>query len=315
MLKIMDSHLLSPFTNWIFFGSVIVIMLGLDLCVFHRKSTQPSLLRATFLSLFWIVLALCFSVYVYWIKGTEGALNFLTGYLIEELLSIDNLFVFVMIFDYFKTPKEAYHKVLFWGVLGAIFMRIILLILGLSLIQKFHWITYLLGGFLIYTGIKFGLLKDKKIEPEKSVILKLFRLAFPVHSTYERNSFFIKDKGKWLATLLFVVLICVETTDLIFAFDSIPAILAISDDPFIVCTSNIFAVLGLRALFFVLAHLIALFHYLNYGLAGILVLIGLKMLFAHFVHIPIFLVLASVLLILIGAMFLSWRFPKNKKLN
>lgn len=298
--------LYSPFYSWFLFGIVILAMLVLDLFVFHRKGKEITTKNALLWSFFWIGLALLFGVYVYFARGKEDALNFLTGYLIEESLSLDNLFVFLLIFDYFNTPKAAYHKVLFWGIFGAIVMRAILIASGLSLIQNFHWVIYPLGGFLIYTGFKFWFSKDTKIEPENNFVLKLFRSYFPVHPTYVGDQLFVKIDKRTIATPLFVVLLCIETTDLIFAVDSIPAILAITYDPFIVYTSNIFALLGLRTLFFALAGCMKLFHYLHYGLACILMLIGFKMILSAWLTLPIFLILGLVLTILLGSVLLSW---------
>jgi tellurite resistance protein TerC len=298
--------------SWLLFGLLILSMLMLDFFVFHRKGKHVSMTEALLWSAFWVGLALLFSLYVYVIRGKEDALNFLTGYLIEESLSLDNLFVFLLIFDYFKTPKAAYHKVLFWGIFGAIVMRALLIASGLSIIKNFHWVIYILGGFLIYTGVKFWFSKDIKVEPEKNVVLKLFRSYFPVHPTYVGDRFFVNIKGQAIATPLFIVLLCIETTDLVFAVDSIPAILAITYDPFIVYTSNIFALLGLRTLFFALAELMKLFYYLHYGLACILVLIGFKMVMSAWITLPILIVLGVVLTILTGSIVLSFFIPAKQ---
>ena len=219
--------------SWLLFCVLILAMLVLDFCLFHRHGKQMRMAEALLWSVFWIGLSLLFCLYIYFTKGKEDALNFLTGYLIEKSLSLDNLFVFLLIFDYFKTPKFAYHKVLFWGVFGAIVMRGILIAAGLYLVQQFHWVVYFLGVFLIYSGVKFGFSIDTKVEPDKNIVLRYFRAYFPVSLTYQGDRFFIKSAAGTLATPLFVVLLCIESTDLVFAIDSIPAILAITYDPFI----------------------------------------------------------------------------------
>lgn len=265
---------------WVLFNLFIIVMLALDLFVFHRKSHEVTVKEASLWSIFWISLALIFNLYIYYARGTEDALNFFTGYLIEKSLSVDNLFVFLLIFKYFKTPSSVLHKVLFWGILGAIIMRAVFIWLGIALIANFHFVLYLFGAFLVLSGIKLGLEKDKEIHPERNPILKIFRYFFPVTKDYEGDHFFIFKQAKWFATPLLIVLITIETSDVIFAIDSIPAILAITYDPYIVYTSNIFAVLGLRSLYFVLQRSMDLFHYLHYGLAFILIFIGCKMLLA-----------------------------------
>lgn len=284
--------------SWILFSAVITLMLGLDLFVFHKKSERIGVKEAISWSLFWVAISLGFAAYVHYSRGYEDALNFLTGYLIEKSLSIDNIFVFLLIFDYFNTPQHTHHKVLFWGVFGAIVMRAVLIASGLVLIQKFHGVIYILGAFLVYTGIKFWFSKDVKVDPEHNVVIRFFRKYFPVHPTYDDDHFFIMRGSRWIATPLFIVLICIETTDLVFAVDSIPAILAITYDPFIVYTSNIFALLGLRMLFFALAGMMKFFHYLHYGLSCILVLIGIKMLISGWIRLPIHVVLGIVVAIL-----------------
>lgn len=263
--------------GWIIFNTVIFFALALDLFI-HRSYKPIKVKEAISWSIFWISLALLFNLYVYYSRGTEAAYSFLTGYLIEKSLSVDNLFVFLLIFRYFKTPEAAMHKVLFWGVLGAILMRAIFIGLGIVLLDNFHWMIYVFGAFLVLTGIKLAFEKEKEIKPERNPLLRLFRHFFPVSKDYHKDHFLVKIDGKYLATPLLVVLIVIETTDIIFAVDSIPAILAITNDPFIVYTSNIFAILGLRSLYFLLQHIMGLFYYLHYGLAFILVFIGVKML-------------------------------------
>ncbi|MFQ6081858.1 MAG: TerC family protein [Candidatus Aminicenantia bacterium] len=285
---------------WVVFNIFVLAMLTLDLGVFHRRAHVIKIKEALAWSAFWIALALLFNLGVYFWRGPETALEFLTGYLIEKSLSLDNIFVFLLIFSYFRVPSLYQHKVLFWGILGALIMRAIFIATGVTLIQKFHWVIYIFGAFLILTGIKMALQKGKEIHPERNPVLRLFRRFMPVTDRYEDGKFFVKRTGLYLATPLFIVLLVVETTDLIFAADSIPAILAITLDPFIVYTSNVFAILGLRALYFALAGIMQLFHYLHYGLSAILVFVGVKMLLADIYKIPVGIalgVIASILLI------------------
>ncbi|OGL48671.1 MAG: hypothetical protein A3H37_04325 [Candidatus Schekmanbacteria bacterium RIFCSPLOWO2_02_FULL_38_14] len=284
----------------IIFNILVLAMLVIDLGVFHRKAHEIKLKEALAWCTVWITLALLFNMGIYFWRGSEKALEFLTGYLIEYSLSVDNIFIFLLIFSYFRVPSQYSHKVLFWGILGALVMRAIFIAIGITLIQKFHWIIYIFGGFLVLTGIKMALQKDKEIHPERNPVLRLFKKFMPVTDRYEEDKFFVKKAGKYFATPLFIVLLVVETTDVIFAIDSIPAILAITVDPFIVYTSNVFAILGLRALYFALAGIMRLFHYLHYGLSAILVFIGVKMLLANIYKIPIEIalgVIASILLI------------------
>jgi tellurite resistance protein TerC len=252
----------------------------------------------------WITLALLFNLGIYFWRGPDPALEFLTGYLIEKALSVDNIFVFLLIFSYFDVPLLYQHKVLFYGILGALIMRAVFILMGITLIQKVHWVIYVFGGFLILTGIKIALEKEKEIRPERNPVLRIFRRFMPVSDRYENDKFFTRKEGRFLATPLFIVLLVVETTDIVFAVDSIPAILAITLDPFIVYTSNVFAILGLRALYFALAGMMRLFQYLHYGLSAILVFVGVKMLVASVWKIPVGIalgVVASILLISVGA--------------
>jgi len=275
-------------------------MLALDLGVFHRKAHVIKFKEALAWSAIWIALALIFNVGIYFWRGPETALEFLTGYLIEKSLSVDNLFVFLLIFSYFGMPPLYQHKVLFWGILGALIMRAIFIATGVTLIRKFHWVIYIFGVFLILTGIRIALQKDKEIHPERNPVLRLLRRFMPITERYEDGRFLVKREGQYLATPLLIVLLVVETTDIIFAVDSIPAILAITLDPFIVYTSNVFAILGLRALYFALAGIMQLFHRLHYGLAVILVFVGIKMILADIYKIPVGValgVVASILLI------------------
>ena len=289
-------------------------MLTLDLTVFHRKAHTIKFKEAVAWSIFWISLAAIFAVIVYFWRGKATSLDFVTGYLIEESLSVDNLFVFLLIFKFFKVPGHFQHKVLFWGIIGALVMRFIFIFAGVALINRFHWIIYVFGAFLVYTGIKLFKQTDSDVRPEQNPVLKAFRKFMPVTKDYVGGKFFVRDQGLY-ATPLFLVLLVIETTDVVFAADSIPAILAITRDPFIVYTSNVFAILGLRSLYFALAGMMELFHYLHYGLAVILTFIGVKMLISNFVHLPTVIalgVVAGVLLLSVGA---SLMWPKKAVSN
>ncbi len=273
---------------WVGFNVFVVIMLLVDLIVFHRKAHEVSIKEALIWSGVWIAVSLVFNVGVYSWYGHESALQFLTGYLIEKSLSVDNLFVFLVIFSYFKVPPRYQHKVLFWGILGALLMRGALILIGVALIEKFHWILFVFGLFLVFTGIKMLFQEEAaEVHPERNIIVRFFKKFFPVTAGYHEEKFFIKVEGRRYGTLLLVVLLVIETTDLVFALDSIPAIFAITTDPFIVYTSNVFAILGLRSLYFALAGLMDLFHYLKHGLAFILAFVGVKMLIADYFPIHI----------------------------
>lgn len=272
---------------WILINVVIVTLLILDLAVFHRKSHVIGFREALGWAAFWIALACGFGVVLYFWMGPQPTLEYFTGFLIEKSLSVDNLFVFLLIFTYFQVPRAYQYKVLFWGILGALVFRAIFILTGVVLLQRFHWIIYVFGAFLIYSGIKMATQHGTEVHPEKNPVLKLFRRWVPVTQDYEKDHFFVRRDGRWFATPMFIVLLMVETTDIVFAVDSIPAILAITQDPFIVYTSNAFAILGLRALYFALAGLMELFRYLHYGLSAILVFVGVKMMAEGFdVHIP-----------------------------
>ena len=274
-------------------------MLAIDLGVFHRKSHAVSFKESLLWTMVWMGLAMIFNALIYFWKGPDKALEFLTGYLIELSLSVDNLFVFILIFGYFHVAPQYQHRILFWGILGALILRIIFIFAGAALLVKFHWMIYLFGGILIVSGYKMFFQKDKKIEPDKNPALRLFKKFFPVTEHTDGSKFFIKQNNKWFATPLFLVLLIVETTDVIFAVDSVPAILAITTDTFIVFTSNAFAILGLRSLYFALAGIINVFRYLHFGLAAILIFIGLKMVLADVYKLPIEVALFSVVGILI----------------
>jgi tellurite resistance protein TerC len=297
---------------WIGFSVFVLIMLFLDLCVFHKKSHEVKIKEAILWSIVWISLALIFNYCVYLWFGEQKALEFLTAYIIEKSLSIDNLFVFIMIFGVFQVKAEYQHKILFWGIFGALVLRIIFIFGGIQIIQNFHWIIYVFGAFLIYTGIKIPFEKDKKIEPEKNPLVRLFKTFFPVTNVFHGDKFFVKIDDKTFATPLFITLIVIEFSDLIFAVDSIPAVLAISDDAFIVYTSNVFAILGLRALYFALSGIVKYFRYLKYGLAAILIFVGTKMCISSIYKFPVHWSLLIILGLLILSVFASLIVPYKK---
>jgi len=297
---------------WIGFNVFVLAMLALDLGVFHRQAREVKVKEALWWSAVWIALALTFNAGIYFWRGEEAALEFLTGYLLEKALSVDNIFVFIMIFAYFRAPAQYQHKVLFWGILGALIMRAIFIATGITLLQHFHWVIYIFGAFLILTGIKLAVQKDKEVHPEKNPVLKLFRRFMPVTKNFEGDKFVVKRDGRRFATPLLVVLLMVETTDVVFALDSIPAILAITTDPFIVYTSNVFAILGLRALYFALAGIMQMFHYLSYGLAAILAFVGVKMMIMDFYKLPIDISLGVVAGILALSVLISVLRPRRK---
>lgn len=287
--------------GWLVFGGVVITALFLDLFVFHKNPHKISLKEALLLSAFWIALGLAFSGYVYYTKGYDRTVEYLTGYLLEKALSLDNIFVFILIFSYFKIPEEYRHKVLFWGVLGAIVFRAIFIFAGLELIKHFHWIVYLFGIILIISAIKLLTTEEKEFHPEHTLVYKLAKRVIPLRPRNGDGRFFIREGGKMYATPMFLALLFVESSDIMFAIDSVPAIIAISRDPFVVYTSNIFAILGLRSLYFAAAGILPLFHYLHYGLSFILGFIGVKMLLSDIYKIPV-----EVSLLLIGsAIFVS----------
>lgn len=300
-----------PIWVWIVFNAFVLLMLFLDLFVFNRKEHVIKVKEALLWTGFWILISAIFAVIVYYYLGPNYALEYATGYLIEKSLSVDNLFVILMLFTYFRTPHAFQHKVLFWGILGAIFFRIVFIFLGVSLIERFSFMVYILGGFLIFTGIKMIFEKDKEIIPEKNPALRLFNKIMPVTKVYEGSKFFVRKDGVRHATPLFIVLIVIETTDIVFALDSIPAILAISQHPFIVYSSNIFAILGLRSLYFALAGIMKLFHFLHYGLSLILLFVGAKIVLSSVYHLDIRIALGVVAIILTGSVLLSIVFPQK----
>ncbi|HKV00945.1 MAG TPA: TerC family protein [Ktedonobacteraceae bacterium] len=290
---------------WIGFNIFVLAMLALDLGVFHRKAHTVSIKEASIWSVVWITLAMAFNAGVYFFSGPEPALQFFTGYLIEKSLSVDNIFVFGLLFTYFKVPAAYQHRVLFWGVLGALVLRGTMIVLGTSLLDAFHWIIYLFGAFLIFTGVRMLFHKEEEVHPERNPVLKLVRRIVPVTHGYERDHFIVRRAGQVLVTPLLLVLLVVETTDLIFALDSIPAIFAVTLDPFIVYTSNVFALLGLRCLYFVFANAMAKFYYLKLGLAVVLSFVGVKMVLADIYHIPTTLSLAVIAVVLATAIVAS----------
>lgn len=296
---------------WIGFNVFVLLMLVIDLGVFHRKSHVISIKEALSWTCVWVMIAFLFNVFVYYYYGEELAFEFFTGYLIEKSLSVDNIFVMILIFSYFNVPPQYQHKVLFWGILGALVMRVCFILAGIELIQKFHWLIYIFGAFLVYTGVKILTQGDQKFEPEKNPVVKLVRRAFRVTPNFEGDQFFVRRNNLVWATPLFVVVVMIEATDLVFAVDSIPAILAISDNPFIVYTSNVFAILGLRSLYFALAGIEKYFVYLKYGLSAILIFVGLKMCVSEFYQVPVEISLAFIILTLFLAGLASMAMQKR----
>ncbi|MGC8801677.1 MAG: hypothetical protein C0184_15870 [Chloroflexus aggregans] len=296
---------------WIGFHAMVFLVLALDLGVFHRRSHRVSVREAGIWTLVWITLSLAFNGLIWLWRGPEDALNFLTGYLVEYSLSVDNIFVFVLLFSYFRVPPQYQHRVLFWGILGALLMRGTMILLGAALVERFEWILYLFGAFLLVTGVRLIFQDDDPdVDPQRNLLVAIARRLLPITPEMQGDRFFVRDSGRFSATPLFLVLLIVESTDLIFAVDSIPAIFGITHDPFIVYTSNICAILGLRSLYFLLAGVMESFYYLRYGLAIILSFIGVKMLTplvtgwflgGHGLHIPNTVSLAVIALTLITA--------------
>lgn len=303
--------------GWIGFNAIVLTLIAIDLLVFHRRPRHVSLKEAGAWSALWVGLSLSFSLLVFRFMGTTSGLEFLAGYLIEYALSVDNIFVFVLIFGYFRIPMEYQHRVLLWGIMGALILRGAMIAAGSVLVSRFEWILYIFGAFLVFTGARMALQKaDAVYDPEDNPILRLVRRVIPVTQEYHGQKFFVRapdEAGvvRLMATPLFIVLILVETTDVIFATDSIPAIFAVTRDPFIVYTSNVCAVLGLRALYFLLAGIVDKFHYLKIGLSIVLIFIGLKMLGESFVHIPIGISLGVVAMILAVSVFVSLKWPRH----
>jgi tellurite resistance protein TerC len=291
---------------WVGFNVLVIGLLVLDLGVFHRKARAVSVKEAAIWSLVWISLALLFNAFIYVFSGQDRAIQFLTGYLIEKSLSVDNIFIFVLIFTALSVPVAYQHRVLFWGVLGALIMRGLLILAGAVLLETFHWIFYVFGAFLVITGIRMAMQKKKEMQLEKNSVVRLVRHLVPVTESYEKERFFVRRAGQLMVTPLLLALLVIEVTDLVFAFDSIPAVFAVTEDPFIVYTSNVFALLGLRSLYFVFAGFIEKFYYLKIALAVILVSVGLKMLIADFYHVPAWLSLLVIAFVLAVALLASF---------
>jgi tellurite resistance protein TerC len=296
---------------WTVFSVFVLGMLTLDLGVFSRKPHEVHFREALAWSGVWVTLAMVFNGWIYFRFGHQKALEFLTGYVIEKALSVDNIFVFVVLFASFAVPKIYQHRVLFWGVIGAIVMRAAFIGLGAALISRFHWVMYVFGGILIFTGIRLMVHGESEPHPEKNPLFRVARKLIPAVPEYHGKHFAIRQAGKWVATPLLLVLIAIEATDVVFAVDSIPAIFAITTDPFIVYTSNIFAILGLRAMYFLLAGVIDKFHYLKYGLALVLLFVGTKMVVVEFYKVPIVLSLIVIAVLLAGSVVASILFPKR----
>ena len=297
---------------WVGFGAFILLMLSIDLGLFNRKAHKVSYREAAIWSSVWVSLAMIFAGIVFWHQGSVRGLEFLTGYLIELSLSVDNLFVFLLLFAYFKVPAKFQHRVLFWGVMGALVMRATMILIGAALIERFHWIIYIFGAFLIYTGIKMFTQKEQDLHPEENPLVRLVTRFIPITHHYDGENFFTRVDGRRSGTLLLLVLVIVEVTDLVFAVDSIPAIFAVTTDRFILYTSNVFAILGLRSLFFLLAGVVEKFHYLKIGLSIVLTFIGVKMLVgAVGLHISIGISLGVVAVVLVGAVAASLIWPQK----
>ena len=299
---------------WVGFNAFILIMLALDLGVFHRKAHVVTIKESLTWTCVWVAMALLFNAGILHYMGSEKALEFFTGYVIEKSLSVDNVFVIALLFSYFAVPTLYQHKVLFWGILGALVMRAAMIALGAKLITEFAWIIYIFGAFLILTGIKMIVKSEEEIHPERNPVVRLFKRFMPVTSEYRGDKFFIREKGILMATPLFVVLLLVEFTDLIFAVDSIPAIFAVTKDPFIVYTSNVFAILGLRSLYFALSGVLDKFHYLKVGLGVVLSFVGVKMLLAHSPwKIDTLVSLGVIVIVLVASVVASLMWPKILK--
>ncbi|HDQ03936.1 MAG TPA: TerC family protein [Deltaproteobacteria bacterium] len=296
---------------WVLFIVFILGMLALDLGVFNRKAHVIHLKEALLWASFWIFLALLFGAGVYYFYGHQKGLEYFAGYLIEKSLSVDNLFVFMLIFHYFRVPAELEHKALFWGILLALVTRAIFILAGVALINKFHWIIYIFGVFLIFTAVRMALGKSHEIHPGKNIMVRTLRRIMPITRNYQGGKFFVVKRSVRFATPLFAVILALETTDIIFAADSIPAILAVSNDPFIIYTSNVFAILGLRSLYFAVTGVMRIFHYLHYGLVVVLGFVGVKMLISDFYKIPISISLSVIVSVLALSVIASLIWPKT----
>jgi tellurite resistance protein TerC len=291
---------------WLGFTALVLGLLALDLGVFHRDAHEVTFREALAWSVVWVTLALAFNAWLAWQHGTERGLEFLTGYVIEKALAVDNIFVILLVFATFAVPRMYQHRVLFWGILGALVMRAAFIFAGAALLERFDWIMYVFGGFLVVTGLKLLVQSETELHPERNPIFRLFVRLVPSVREYQGSRFTVRIDGRRYATPLLLVLVCIEATDLVFAVDSIPAIFAVTTDPFIVYTSNIFAILGLRSMFFLLAGVMDRFHYLKVGLALVLTFVGAKMLLLDVYHVPIGLSLGVIGVILSGAIAASW---------
>ena len=298
--------------GWILFGPLVLALLATDLVLFHRDPRPIDLRRSLQATAGWVALALAFGVVIALTLGTQPAMEFFTGYIVELSLSVDNVFVFAVLLAYFAVPEKAQFPALFWGIIGALFLRALFIFTGIALINRFHWLIYVFGALLVYTGIKLLKGGDAKVQPDQNPLVRIARKFIPITPHFHDGHFFVRQGTRWVGTPLLLVLIALGTTDLVFAIDSIPAILAITRDPFIVLTSNAFAVLGLRALYFAIAGLIKLFAYLNIGLAVILSFIGVKMLISGYIHLPIPWTLGFVLLVLAVSILASIYYPPAK---
>ncbi|MBA3918195.1 MAG: hypothetical protein C0516_06390 [Gemmatimonas sp.] len=308
-----------PLSWWIGFNALVLFLLALDLGIFNRKAHTVSVREALGWSALWVSLAIAFGIWVGQALGRQAMLEFYAGYLVEQALSVDNLFVFILIFGYFRIPPELQHRVLFWGILGALLMRGAMIGAGAVLIARFHWIIYVFGVFLVYTGFKMAFSGGTHVEPEQNPVIRLVRRFVPLTTKFHGEHFFIREPlspggvARLVATPLFVVLVLVETTDVVFAVDSIPAIFGVTRNPFLVYTSNVFAILGLRSLYFVLANIIGKFHLLKYGLSFVLAFVGAKMLLSEIRPIPIGISLGVVAAVLIGSVLLSLVIPPKEE--
>jgi len=306
-----ETSLITPWWFWVAFVAFVLVMLTLDLGVFHKRGHAVGFKESLSWCGFWVLLALTFNVIVYFWHGPQASLEFFTGYLLEYSLSIDNIFVFLLLTSYFKVPPKYQHRVLFWGIIGALILRGLLIVAGIALINKFHWVLYIFGAILILSGLKMAFGAEKEMDPGKNPVLKFLRRVLPLSEDYDEDRFFVRPAGRLLATPLLVVLIFIELTDLVFAFDSIPAIIGITRDAFVVYTSNVFAIFGLRSLYFALANLVGMFRYLPYGLAAVLVFVGVKMCIEHFYKIEVLAslaVIASILFVSIVASLIARRY-------
>jgi tellurite resistance protein TerC len=297
---------------WLGFFAFVAVMLALDLGVFHRKAHEVRTREALVWTGVWVALALLFDLGLYFWFGSRHALEFLTGYVIEKALSVDNLFVFLVVFSYFSVPPKLQHRVLLWGILGALVMRAVFIVAGAALLQRFHWVIYIFGAFLVVTGVRLLIQRDAEVHPERNLVLRVFRRVVPVVKEFRESHFLVREGGKWFATPLLMVLVVVEATDIVFAIDSIPAIFAVTSDPFIVFTSNIFAILGLRALYFALAAMMDRFRDLKIGLGLVLTFVGVKMVITDFYEIPIGVSLLVVVGLLAGSIVTSLLKSRNE---